>query len=527
MAPNPEVLKRSQYFTPPSTEHPHSSRTHYFDWQEYHRPLLRMHHAHLHDWGIASGLAVRVTDDGAGVEVQPGVAVDSVGELITLALEGQADISPTQPGEAGQQISAPFRLSTAGLAGQTRYLTIQFAERLRFGEGSGGKQEQTPWLRLELTNAYSHDGSSIILAIVVVDSAGGVVVHAYDNTLPYRRRLVSSVVEALHLRRATSITGHIQESTAARIAPIVDGGLQITVPEMSDRMLLSHMEGNNFSTLEVRADNLYALGDLQVQGVLHVQTDIQAQGDLRVNKALRVTGATTLLGNVSIGTAVTGAQLDINGPLKLQRGVAIHEFSNDNTLTGNRASAVPTEQAVKEYVDNLLTGSVTAFATVVPPSGWLECNGQAIHRVQYARLFARIGTTFGQGDGATTFNVPDLRGLFIRGWDHGSGRDSGRSFGTYQADGYQNHTHSFFGNFATIGGGWHDHVDHSGGFWSSIKLAGGGNAAIRRHDEGNKTWGEVHSHGYTPSGTISYATTGNMTNETRSKNQALMYCIKD
>lgn len=358
MLPNPEVLKRSQYFTPPSTEHPHSSRTHYFDWQEYHRPMLRMHHAHLHDWGIASGLAVSVA--AGGVEVQPGVAVDGVGELITLALEGQADISPTQPGEAGQQISAPFRLSTAGLTDTRRYLTIQFAERLRFGEGSGGKQEQTPWLRLQPTNAYLNDGSSIILAIVVIDGAGRVVIHAHDNTLPYRRRLISSVGEALHLRRAMSTTEHIQESSAARIAPSINGGLQISVPDTGDKMLLSHAEGGNFSTLEVRADNLYTLGHLQIQG------------DLSVNKALRVTGTTTLMDNVSIGTAVMSAKLEINGNLKLQQGVAINEFSNDGSLVGNRSSAIPTEQAVKEYVDNLLAGSVTAFATVVPPAGWLE-----------------------------------------------------------------------------------------------------------------------------------------------------------
>ena len=62
-----------------------------------------------------------------------------------------------------------------------------------------------------------------------------------------------------------------------------------------------------------------------------------------------------------------------------------------------------------------------AFETV--PAGWLECDGTAVSRTTYATLFAKIGTAWGQGDGVNTFNVPDLRGLFLRGWDHGAGRD--------------------------------------------------------------------------------------------------------
>ena len=57
----------------------------------------------------------------------------------------------------------------------------------------------------------------------------------------------------------------------------------------------------------------------------------------------------------------------------------------------------------------------------------------AISRTTYAALFAVIGETFGAGDGSTTFNLPDLRGEFIRGWDNSRGVDSGRVFGSAQA----------------------------------------------------------------------------------------------
>lgn len=78
------------------------------------------------------------------------------------------------------------------------------------------------------------------------------------------------------------------------------------------------------------------------------------------------------------------------------------------------------------------SGMVAAFARNTAPAGWLKANGAAVSRTTYAALFAAIGTTFGVGDGATTFNLPDLRGEFIRGWDDGRGIDSGRAFGSLQ-----------------------------------------------------------------------------------------------
>ncbi len=77
-------------------------------------------------------------------------------------------------------------------------------------------------------------------------------------------------------------------------------------------------------------------------------------------------------------------------------------------------------------------GAVMYFARITPPEGWLECNGQAVSKTTYPLLFDAIGITFGSdGD---TFRLPDLRGEFIRGWDHGRGADFNRAFGSFQAD---------------------------------------------------------------------------------------------
>jgi hypothetical protein len=67
-------------------------------------------------------------------------------------------------------------------------------------------------------------------------------------------------------------------------------------------------------------------------------------------------------------------------------------------------------------------GIVLAWTANIPPVGWLECNGASLLRAQYPGLFSVIGTSFGSASG-TTFNIPDLRGEFIRGWDNGRGID--------------------------------------------------------------------------------------------------------
>ena len=82
--------------------------------------------------------------------------------------------------------------------------------------------------------------------------------------------------------------------------------------------------------------------------------------------------------------------------------------------------------------DDNSIGLIAYFATNSAPTGWLKANGAAVSCTTYAKLFAKIGTTFGAGDGSTTFNLPDLRGEFIRGFDDGRGVDSGRAFGLWQ-----------------------------------------------------------------------------------------------
>lgn len=102
-------------------------------------------------------------------------------------------------------------------------------------------------------------------------------------------------------------------------------------------------------------------------------------------------------------------------------------------------------------------GLVLPYGGTSAPTGFLLCNGQAVSRTDYAALFAVIGTAFGSGNGSTTFNVPDLRGRFIRGVDGGVGRDpdrasrtamasggnSGDNVGSVQDDQFESHRHDY------------------------------------------------------------------------------------
>ena len=124
---------------------------------------------------------------------------------------------------------------------------------------------------------------------------------------------------------------------------------------------------------------------------------------------------------------------DLDYPLKKLSEIAIWAIAEIETLQTS-LSELQSEKAES-------IGDVYYRAVDDAPSNSLYCDGSAVSRTTYADLFAKIGTTYGVGDGSTTFNVPELRAEFIRGWDDGRGIDSGRAFGSYQDDEFESHNH--------------------------------------------------------------------------------------
>lgn len=123
-----------------------------------------------------------------------------------------------------------------------------------------------------------------------------------------------------------------------------------------------------------------------------------------------------------------------------------------------------------------IVGQVSHFAMFTPPPGWVECNGAAVSRTTYSKLFSVIGTLYGAGDGSTTFNLPELRGEFIRGMDAGRGVDTNRVLGSLQLDDLKSHSHSIWGDVNGGVGGWGRIPTCSQGgleAWVSTEAAGG------------------------------------------------------
>lgn len=88
------------------------------------------------------------------------------------------------------------------------------------------------------------------------------------------------------------------------------------------------------------------------------------------------------------------------------------------------------------------TGSLMVHGADSCPEGYLVANGSAVLRADYPELFAVVGTHFGGGDGSTTFNLPDMRGQFVRGWDAGANLDPDRVFGSSQGEAFKSHSHN-------------------------------------------------------------------------------------
>lgn len=157
------------------------------------------------------------------------------------------------------------------------------------------------------------------------------------------------------------------------------------------------------------------------------------------------TGATeSSAARSNIGAAASGNNTDITRLSGLTTPLSPQQGGTGLTTSGAAGNVLTSDgngMWVSAPQTGVPSGAVMAFAMSTPPNGWLECDGTAISRIVYASLFNSIGTSYGAGNGSTTFNLPDLRGEFVRGWDHGRGVDAGRTFGSQQSDGIKSHSH--------------------------------------------------------------------------------------
>lgn len=159
---------------------------------------------------------------------------------------------------------------------------------------------------------------------------------------------------------------------------------------------------------KVWLDGAYNIRLYSAGGILQWSVDNVVSGD-QVQFA-------TLQNNID----TISSQLDAKAPLSSPNLFGVPTAPTANAVTSS--TQIATTAFVHNVIDQGLTGityvgMVAWFAMPSAPTGWLTCDGGAYNRTTYANLFALIGTTFGNGDGVNTFNVPDLRNKYITGWD--------------------------------------------------------------------------------------------------------------
>jgi microcystin-dependent protein len=141
-------------------------------------------------------------------------------------------------------------------------------------------------------------------------------------------------------------------------------------------------------------------------------------------------------------------------------------------------------------VGALPAGSVIPFAGSAAPAGWLMCGGQAVSRTTYAALFAVIGTTYGSGDGSTTFTLPDMRGRSVFGKD-----DMGGSAASRITSGVSNITGTTLG---ATGGDQNIHSHSHANSLTNNAVTSGNDNADHTHTGTSGNDNTDHSHAYTP-----------------------------
>ena len=313
---------------------------------------------------------------------------------------------------------------------------------------------------------------------------------------------------------------------------IMDGKMAINVtqsnsnPDIRKATIITDTIGIFDSNNQIRTPTAYLAGKVLASaqstkafaGNQYISASVSY--DLDIKKSIVIANVVANQNNSNIFLRVDGSNkmqnaLQFNKELNADHRMVkyISSLTNDSDLTidapkvllGNQSgikgnsNVVVNDLTIHSMGDKPLTsllnsmpiGAVVSFAGITVPDGYFECNGNNFSASTYPKLYQALGST----------KIPDLRGQFVRGWDHGAGVDSGRVFGSAQGDAIR--------NIAGDLGGTESRSPINGAF-SRGKYNGGFN--------GNG--GRIYATNFDASRVVPTA------NENRPKNIALMYIIK-
>ena len=315
-----------------------------------------------------------------------------------------------------------------------------------------------------------------------------------------------------------------------------DDGTSGTTPTYFD---VGNLDEANLGLVKRAGDTL--TGPLLVDdgsGAASPALSFDGDSDTGIFRSAANTMGFSTAGTQRVGISNAGLDMLNALPIRFQdtSGSPFVSLQSPSSLSGNVALTLPpaivdggfmktdaSGNLTFSIVEGVPTGSVFCIAVNTVPTGYVKCNGASYSRTgTYAALFATIGTTYGSVDG-NHFNVPDLRGEFVRGFDDSRGVDSGRSVGTSQGGENAQHNHAASSSVSES-----SHTHNMRG----LALSGGsGSVAI--------TLGSGQSYQIGYSGSISSRTSGSATtgisvstttsnqgSEARPRNIAMLYIIK-
>jgi microcystin-dependent protein len=242
----------------------------------------------------------------------------------------------------------------------------------------------------------------------------------------------------------------------------------------------------NVSLGNATTDTVTVAGPITAGNNLTVTGVTQLNGASQINGALTTINSVSLGGpaGVSIGTNVTVSTVGVTfnaSTIELQGAATLNVTSTATTtisgnlslLQGSNSKAItysrpgtgtPVTANLNDFL--VIPGTIIAFGNQgFTPSGYLWCDGSAVSRTAYPALFAAISTAWGTGDGSTTFNLPDLRGLFLRGTgtnatvkrqDGGFAQGGTTGSGSYAGDTFGSHAHTLTFNTTDYAAGFKD-----------------------------------------------------------------------
>jgi microcystin-dependent protein len=417
------------------------------------------------------------------------VASNSVnGTVITITKAGKISINANAQIAAGELFISKNQavLTSNPLASETLGYSFSPSSADAQNVGFVGTVNVGDILRITSSSAPSASSGNL-LTILHEETSIGVGV---SNTLPQFSESDSCV-------RVVGANGYGSTNTSVRRFSSVDTNLGTDIVYTDSASL-----GGSFT---VAVTGIYSISFSDTSNVSGTQSAISIQKNsttfsqtadsttLAMDNDRYNTNATIvrLLNASWTGTLVAGDVIRAVNDAANVNGASAASFTISKVGKPN-VTGVDVTPFVNVQFDKGSIGEIKAFAGAVDVVSFLSCDGAAVSRTTYAELFQKLGTTHGQGDGSTTFNLPDYRGRFLRGVDGAASRDpdkltrtamntggnTGNNVGSVQADEINSHAHTYATAAANIA---------SGAFYPNAPYGAGNTGLSTNNAGGNET----------------------------------------